>query len=256
MRMDFHSHVKISKKSMFMPDYFAEMLHEAEKNGLTAIAMTEHFNTKRFMDIYDYIDQHYSYGNGYYLVEGMRVFPGMEVDVKEVGHILLIGDRADIIAVRVALESHTNPVDFIRFKDLMDLAEGYNLLKIGAHPFRQGTPLTHLPVEQLRRLDAFDLNGKDLYAQGIEPYRERLGEFANKIGLPIVGGSDTHQFLQYGAIYNQLNRNCETVSELKEVIQSGDYQVEVSRDLMLKVKSAALVKKYMKKIVEEHTQLV
>lgn len=256
MRIDFHSHVKISKKSMFMPDYFTEMLQEAGKNGLTAIAMTEHFNTKRFMDIYDYLDQHYHYQNGYYLVEGIRVFPGIEVDIKEIGHILLIGDREDIIEIRAMLDSYIEPSQFICFEDLMDLTEAYNLLKIGAHPFRKSTPLTHLQVEQLRRLDAFDLNGKDLYVQGIEPYRKLLSEFANEIGLPIVGGSDTHQFLQYGAVCNQLNRNCDTVRELKNVIEAGDYQVEISNDLMLKVKSATLVKKYMKQLLVDKTQLV
>lgn len=256
MRIDFHSHVKISKKSMFMPEYFTEMIHEAGKSGLTALAMTEHFNTKRFMDIYDYVDRKYPYQNGYYLVDGVKVFPGVEVDVKEVGHILLIGDRADILEIRSALEPYIDPVDFIGFDQLMDLAEGYDILKIGAHPFREGTPLTHLLPEQLRRLDAFDLNGKDLYAQGVEPYRALLIDFAENIGLPIVGGSDTHQFLQYGSVYNQFDQDCLTVTELKAAIVDGDYQVELADDLMIKVKAATLVKRYMKQLLEDQTAVL
>ncbi|WP_117168781.1 PHP domain-containing protein [Paraliobacillus sediminis] len=253
MKIDFHSHVKISKKSMFMPDYFAEMMKEAAKSGLTALAMTEHFNTKRFMDIYDYIDRKYVYENGYYVVGDIRVFPGVEVDVKEVGHILLIGDRDDILDIRSTLEPYTDPANFIGFDQLMDLAEGYDILKIGAHPFRKGTPLTHLQPEQLRRLDALDLNGKDLYAQGIEPYRTRLTDFAEDLGLPVVGGSDTHQFLQYSAVSNQFEQACLNVTELKAAIKAGNYHVEIAEDLMIKVKAAVLVKKYMKQLLEDHT---
>lgn len=253
MKIDFHSHVKISKKSMFMPDYFAEMMKEAAKSGLTALAMTEHFNTKRFMDIYDYIDQKYVYENGYYIVGDIRVFPGVEVDVKEVGHILLIGDRNDILEIRSALEPYTDPAAFIGFDQLMDLVEDYDILKIGAHPFRKSTPLTHLQPEQLRRLDALDLNGKDLYAQGVEPYRTRLIDFAKELDLPIVGGSDTHQFLQYSAVSNQFDQVCLNVTELKAAIKAGNYQVELADDLMIKVKAAVLVKKYMKQLLEDHT---
>ena len=66
MIIDFHSHVKISKKSNFMPDYFREMIVEAKQNGLTALVLTEHFNTIRFFDIYSFLDKHYSYVDGYY----------------------------------------------------------------------------------------------------------------------------------------------------------------------------------------------
>ncbi|WP_306291533.1 PHP domain-containing protein [Paraliobacillus ryukyuensis] len=254
--IDLHSHVKISKKSDFMPDYFEEMIREAKQNGLASIAMTEHFNTRRFLDIYDYIDANFTYVDGYYFVHGVRIFPGIEVDVQEVGHILLIGDRNAILEVRAALEPYTEKRHFIPFAQLMDIAEHYELLKIGAHPFRESTPLTHLPKEQLQRLDAFDMNGKDLYAYGIEDYQARLNTFAEEIGLPIVGGSDTHQFLQYGAIMNEVGRDFRTVTELKAAIREGDYQVKLADDLYLKVKAATLVKKYMKRSLAAEQQTV
>ncbi|MFT8322816.1 MAG: PHP-associated domain-containing protein [Bacillus sp. (in: firmicutes)] len=251
MRIDFHSHVKISKKSDFMPTYFQEMMAEAQTSGLTALAMTEHFNTKRFGDIYDFLEQHYTYENGYYNIEGFKLFPGIEVDVKEVGHILLIGSREDILSIRKQLDKHTEKESFIAFDLLMNLAEQYNILKIGAHPFRESTPLYHLKVEQLLRLDAFDLNGKDLYSQGVHPYHKKLTAFAEKVGLPIVGGSDTHQFLQYGSVYNDLAHECNNVDDLKLCIASGNYQVHTSPDLELKVKSASLVKDLLKELLKE-----
>ncbi|MDL4841195.1 PHP domain-containing protein [Aquibacillus rhizosphaerae] len=254
MNIDFHSHVKISKKSKFMPEYFIEMMKEAKKSDLDALAMTEHFNTTRFQDIYDFLEAHYTYQNGYYNIDGLKLFPGIEVDIKEVGHILLIGSREDVLTIRNELSSNLKEENFISFNGLLDIAEEFNILKIGAHPFRESTPLFHLETDQLQRLDALDLNGKDLYAQGYESYSAKLTEFAQKVGLPIVGGSDTHQYLQYGSVINKLEKECETVDDLKICIHNSAYQVEVSPSLNIKVKSATLVKKLLKKLLIENKQ--
>lgn len=255
MRIDFHSHVKISKKTDFMPEYFQEMMKEAREAGLTGIAMTEHFNTRRYKDIYDFLDKQYRYVNDYYLIDGLKLFPGIEVDVKEIGHILLIGNRKDILSIRSLLETNTREENFLSFDKLMDIAEHYEVLKIGAHAFRESTPLYHLKEDQLKRLDALDLNGKDLYAQGQNVYRDKLESFAEKLGLPVVGGSDTHHFLQYGSIYNELSNECDSVEQLKSSIASGQYKIHISENLALKVKAASLTKKWMKKVVEKEKQL-
>lgn len=246
MNIDFHTHVKVAKISRFMPEYFEDMMKEAKSAGLTALCMTEHFNTFQSMDTYDYLKEHYSYQSEYYDVNGLKVFTGMEVDVKEVGHILIIAQRDDIVNMRKRLSSFDKKPDFIPFKELMDLADQYNTLRIGGHPLRESTPLVHHNSEQLKRLDAFDLNGRDLYAQGQHPYIEQLETFASGLDMPIVGGSDTHQYLQYGSIMNETSRECETINALKEMITAGDYRVKVSRELDLKVKSASLVKKLIK----------
>lgn len=252
MKIDFHTHVKISKTSQFMPQYFEDMILEAKETELTAICMTEHFNTKRFFDIYDYLDAHYDYENHYYKVHGLKIFTGMEVDVEEVGHILILAHRDDIVEMRETLVPYEVKPNFIPFKELMDLADQYNTLRIGGHPLREGTPLTQHDPEQLKRLDALDLNGRDLYAQGEHPYIKRLEKFAGDLGLPIVGGSDTHQYLQYGVVTNESDRNCETVDDLKQMIADDDYTVHISEDLQIKVKSARLVKKLIKSTLDEN----
>lgn len=251
MKIDFHTHVKISKSSQFMIQYFEDMMDEAKEAGLTAICMTEHFNTLRFFDIYDYLDGQYAYENHYYNVRGLKVFTGMEVDVKEVGHILIMAHRDDIVKMREALIPFEEKPHFIPFKALMDLADQYNTLRIGGHPLREGTPLTQHDPEQLKRLDALDLNGRDLFAQGQHPYIERLEEFANRLGLPIVGGSDTHQYLQYGVVVNESAQECETVDDLKEMIETDDYSIHISEDLEVKVKAARIVKKLIKSTLDE-----
>jgi len=256
MNIDFHTHVKISKKTKFLPEYFQEMIKEAKLAGLDAIALTEHFNTINFMDVYDYLDDNFPYQEDYYLVEDVKIFPGIEVDVKETGHILLIGQRESILSIFEELRPHLDRTNFIPFADLMDLAESYDVIKIGGHPFRPNTPLTQHDPNQLKRLDALDLNGKDLHSIGIEKNQENVYCFAEKLGIPVVAGSDTHQFLQYSSVLNILEYDCSTISELKTAIQNKAYSIQISSDLHLRVRSASLTKKLIKNLLESEDKLI
>jgi len=249
MKMDFHTHIKISKKSNFDPGYFREMTREAKEAGLDAIALTEHFNTLNFLEVYDFLDAHYPYINDYYDVNGLKIFPGIEVDVKEVGHILLISRRESILAIYHNLKYHLDEENFIPFSDLMDLAESFETIKIGGHPFRPSTPLTQHKPFQLKRLDALDLNGKDLHSIGIEENQKYVYGFAEELELPIVGGSDTHQFLQYGSIVNEFYGHYNTINEVKRAIKDNAFTIHISPDLHLRVRSASLTKKLIKQLM-------
>lgn len=251
MNIDLHTHGKLSKKSAFSPAYFAEMMSEAKVNGLQAAALTEHFNTSNFFAMYEALDQMYPYNGHYYDVDGLKLFPGMEVDIAETGHILLIGLKENVLAVRSLLEDYTAQCSFIPFKRLLDLADEFNLWKIGAHPFRTSTPLHHLDPQLLKRLDAFDFNAKDIYVQGAEAYKNLITPFAEKIGVPVVAGSDSHQCLQYGSVINRLHVSCSTVEELKEAIKQGDYEMELSPCLHTKVKASVMMKKLLKQLAGE-----
>lgn len=251
MNIDLHTHGNLSKKAGFSPDYFAEMMVEAKANGLQAIALTEHFNTSNFVGMYETLDRIYPYNGHYYDADGLKVFPGMEVDIAETGHILLIGLKENILAVRGELEDHTQEGSFIPFSDLLDLADEHNLWKIGAHPFRTNTPLHHLDPELLGRLDAFDFNAKDIYSQGEDAYRQLITPFAEKLGIPVIAGSDSHQCLQYGSVVNRLHETCSTVEELKVAIRQRNYEVEISPCLHTKVKASVMMKKLLKQMLGE-----
>ncbi|WP_047911755.1 PHP domain-containing protein [Paenibacillus sp. TCA20] len=251
MFIDLHTHGKLSKKSDFSLDYFKEMLTEARSNHILGIALTEHFNTKNFEQIYAALDEAYSYNGHYYEAEGVRVFPGMEVDIRETGHILLISTREEILSIREQLEPYLSKDNFIPFAQLLDLVEERNVLKIGAHPYRSSTPLHHINVNLLKRLDALDLNAKDLYKQGAAAYQAKIYPFAELLGLPIVAGSDSHQCLQYGSVMNRMNEPINTVDELRMAIQQGAYQVEISDSLELRVKASVMMKKLLKQLQGE-----
>lgn len=249
MRIDLHTHAKLSKATSFSPDYYTEMLAEATGNGLDAVALTEHFNTSRFHEVYENLDRMYPYNGEYYEAGALKIFPGMEVDIREKGHILLIGRKSDILELHPALIPYMQKNNCIPFKELLTLAEGYPLLKIGAHPFRESTPLHHLDPADLRRLDAFDLNAKDMYEYGNEPNRTRVERFAAELGKPVTAGSDTHQCLQYGSIYNELDAPCHTIAELKQAILDGAYKITIADSLPLQVKASVMLKKLLKRLL-------
>ncbi|MBM0065704.1 PHP-associated domain-containing protein [Alkalicoccobacillus gibsonii] len=246
MNIDFHTHVKLAKRVDFDRTFFEEMVLNAREVGLDALAMTEHFNTNRFYDIYQQLDQRFEYKGNYYDVDGFKVFTGMEIDVREVGHILFIGHRDDLLYTRNQLEDHTTKDTFIPFAELLQIGESFDFLKIGAHPMRSTTPLTQHAVDQLQRLDAFDLNGKDLFEHGIETMERNVLAFAESISRPVVCGSDSHHPIHLGAVHNQFSHQCETASELKKVIQEGSYTRVISPVLNTKIAAAKIVKKQMK----------
>ena len=246
MNMDFHTHVKLAKRVSFDPDYFYEIVLNAKEAGLDAIAMTEHFNTSNYYAIYDELDKRYDYMHNYYFVEGIKVFTGMEIDVQEIGHILFIGHKDDILQTRDLLESHTKEGTFIPFDQLLDIGERFEFLKIGAHPLRTSTPLTQHSTEQLRRLDAFDLNGKDLFEHGVTQMEREVLAFADSIGLPVVCGSDSHHPIHLGSVRNTFSHSSDTAIDLKREIEAGSYTRVISPVLRTKIGAAKIVKKIMK----------
>lgn len=253
MNFDFHTHGKLSKKVDFSLDYFQNMVKSAKENGLDGFALTEHFNTRHFFDVYNTLDATYPYEHGYYLVDNVKVFPGMEVDIREVGHILIIADRDTLREIRMQLEPYSSKENFIHFAQLIELVEPYEVLIIGAHPYRKSTPLYELDQSLLSKLDAFDLNGKDLHSIGIDENSQLVYEFANSLNKPVVGGSDTHHRLQYGCILNELERDCNTVNDLKDIILNGRYAVRISGNLHEKVQSATEQKAIEKEKYEAMT---
>lgn len=245
MNIDLHTHGKLSKKTDFSLDYFLSMAREAIANGLHAVALTEHFNTRHFTDMLDQLDQHFDYAGDYYKVEGLKVFSGMEIDVRETGHILMIGNRDLIRSLNIELEPNKEKGSFLPFEELLNRTEQLPLLRIGAHPLRTSTPLTHHAPELLKRLDGFDLNAKDLYEQGAG-MTDRVHEFARQIGLPVFAGSDSHQPLQFGSVWNELPADCDTAVELRSQLISGKAKLAVSPCLNVKVKSAQMMKELLK----------
>ncbi|MHA6481461.1 PHP-associated domain-containing protein [Paenibacillus sp. strain BS8-2] len=245
MTIDLHTHGKLSKKTEFSLDYFTAMALEAKSNGLDAIALTEHFNTRNFFDMMDVLDASFEYRGDYYVVEGIRVFSGMEIDIRDRGHILAIGNRELVRSLRRDLDAHVDKDSFISLAELLDHTDGAPFLRIGAHPKRASTPLTQHPPELLRRLDSLDVNAKDLYEFGLD-MADQVRQLALELELPVTAGSDSHQPLQFGSVTNTLPETCETAEELRELIRSHRCSLEISPCLAVKVRAAQMMKELLK----------
>ena len=143
MYLDFHTHGKLAKKLPFSTVYTDWLFGEAKEAGLDALCLTEHFNTLQFDELYGYLmktcDRE---GDTLVTRDGLRIFAGMETDIREGGHI------------------------------------------------------PELPKDQLCRLDFLDLNGKDVAADREKTWR-LTKDLADRLEIPMVSGSDTHQAVQY-----------------------------------------------------------
>ncbi|WP_322906705.1 PHP-associated domain-containing protein [Paenibacillus campi] len=250
MKIDFHIHAKLSKKTDFSLQHFTTILDEALMHGLDAIILTEHFNTHRFDDVYGTLDQHFPCNGHYYEYGNFRIFTGMEVDVAEGGHILISGAKDALLEVRRALTGHTAPADFISLAALFDLCEPADLMVIGGHPFRASNHLYHVAPELLRRFDAFDLNGKDLHEIGIQENIANVLTLGKQHHVPVVAGSDAHQMFQVGCVWNELPGNYETVADIRSAIRNGQCTRHIAPALHLQVRAANAVKKLLKQKVE------
>lgn len=251
MYIDFHTHGKLAKKLPFSTVYTDWLFDEAKKAGLDALCLTEHFNTLQFDELYEYL-QKKCIRDGDTLVTraGLRIFAGMETDIREGGHILSLGTPEEIMALNRRLEPYKEKGSFLPFEKLRDLFDEYGVLVGAAHPFREGGTIPFLPDEQLRRLDFVDFNGKDV-AKDREGTRQQTYALATRLQIPVVGGSDTHQAVQYGCIRTGFSKDIRTIKELSMEMKDGNYTIEISDHAAFQVKTAGILKKALKEIHAE-----
>ena len=246
MYIDFHTHGKLAKKLPFSGAYTDWLFREARRAGLDALCLTEHFNTLQFEEIYRYIQERADSDGDTLLFHGLRIFPGMETDIAEGGHILSIGPLDAILELNRRLSDHKEKENFLPFSQLMDVFTQYPVLVGAAHPFRSGGRIPELPLEQLERLDFLDFNGKDIACdrEGTERKITSLGRLLNK---PVAGGSDTHQAVQYGCVKTKIP-TCATVRELGTRIERGEHEIIIHPEIELKVRTAGILKRALKEV--------
>lgn len=248
MKIDFHTHGKLAKYLPFSDVYTDWLFDRAKRSGLDAICLTEHFNTTEFEKIYSYINDHSTMSHDALIYKnGLKIFAGMETDVFEGGHILLIGRMEDILALNRRLELHKTKETFLSFHDLMELLSQYDVIVGNAHPFREGGHVPSCDPDDLARLFFVDLNGKDV-AMDKEKTEELVYAYANKLNKPVVGGSDTHQALQYGCIRNDFVEDIDTLDGLRKAMKEGAYTIVIDERAKEKVEAASLLKKCLKRI--------
>ena len=230
MYIDFHTHGKLAKYLPFSTEYTDWLLGEAKRSGLDAICLTEHFNTAQFDELYGYIASKGEQVGDAFAFGGLKVFPGMETDIAEGGHVICVGKMDAVRELNRRLEPHKEKGKFLPAGELFDLFDEYHLLVGAGHPFRDGGHIPELDEGMLKRFDFIDLNGKDLARD-----RERAG-------------SDTHQAVQYGCVRTLFERPFDTVEDMEKEIKAGNYRIVINPEAGFKVKPADLLKRSLKEI--------
>lgn len=245
MKIDFHTHGKITSTFPFDEESFKQKIEEAKNTGIDSLALTEHAHAKYFLEAYQFLEKNYEYKQDYYLVEGIKVFTGIEITTYEDLDILCIGRREEVIKLYYKILEAPKQ-EFLKIDGLFLLLDNKKLLIIMAHPYRNHKEFPQISKEIFNKLDSIEWNAKDLYKQGIEEMKEKVSRLAEQVALPITGGSDSHYFLQIGSIKNKFNADCETISELKQQIKQRNFVVEISQELSLRVRSSTIIKKLIK----------
>jgi hypothetical protein len=107
--------------------------------------------------------------------------------------------------------------------------------------FREKKRLEKLAPADLKRLTALEVNGKDL---GTE---DRLVAVARDLGLPVVGNSDAHHWLQLGVRHSLFPINEISLAELKRALHSQATWYATAPLAKLKVTTAKLLKTWIKR---------
>ena len=251
MNIDFHVHGLLSKKRAFNEKFFLEEINSAKESNKEGIALCEHFQAIAFNDIYKYLESNYPYRGDRYLVNGISIFPSMEVSIKGGGHVILVGEIESIVELHHRLMGNVEKENFIEFEELLNLGDRYKCLKIGAHPFRKGQKLFKKPIELLGRLDVLELNAKDIYKKGEIEVKKNVVSLAEKLNKPIVGGSDSHTALQIGSIKTSINGQHYKIVDIKRSLESN-CQVKISSSLEFKVFSSKILKRYLASTVRKY----
>lgn len=247
MYIDFHTHGKLAKYLPFSAEYTDWLLGEAKNAGLDAICLTEHFNTQQFEVLYRYIAARGTRQGDAYVIGGLKVFPGMETDIAEGGHVLSIGPMEAILELNRRLEPHKAKGSFLPAEELLQLLGEYPVLVGAGHPFREEGHIPELPAELLEHFDFLDLNGKDIAADRLRT-QTLTYTLADKLQKPVVAGSDTHQAVQYGCIRTCFEKEFDTFSALRQEMNARNYTICIHPEATFRVKTAALLKRSLKEI--------
>ncbi len=216
------------------------MVAQAKRRGLDGFALTEHINAPGYWKTYELMKETYPYKDGFYQVEpDFFIINGAEISLMHGGDLIALGEPAAIRKIdgKLGLNKGYRPP----LPEIVKAA-GQDIMLIGAHPFRPMGGLLKFDRAYLRRLTAFEMNGKD-YAMEAE-----IRKVAADFGLPLVGGSDAHYWPQIGISSTVLTIDQPDIPAIKKSITEG--AVEVRR-----IKNAARIVEmcnaYKRRIKEE-----
>lgn len=202
--VDLHNHTRFFHRydrvgRTFDPVGVRLLLAMARYRNLDGVALTNH-------------DYYRSFGRSSTVDEwskGPATIPGIEISTTE-GHVVVVGPNPP---------ECTEPGSLTP-AEVVDLAHDRGCVAIVAHPFRHG-----LAYESDAPFDAIEVNGKHPRTW---PRTEKL---ADRLGLPLVGGSDSHYPVEVGRAYTLVDVDRLTPESLVDAIRAGRVEPHVNYGL-------------------------
>lgn len=192
-KIDLHIHTKHSGDNSSEPE---DVVHHAIEAQLHGIAFTEHY----FYEASEYADElREKYG------KDILIFRGVEFSADD-GHCLVFGvntDREDLRGLPM--------------QEVVRVVNEKGGVVIPSHPFRGGYSIgaRARDLEGICAIEGY--NGYSHYSQN-----KKAVEMAEEMGLPFIGGSDSHAAHEVGACYTEFRTEV-TYENLLDVLKGGDY---------------------------------
>src|SRR3989475_8287729 len=230
----------MSKHFKFDPVSVERMVRMARRVGLDGLALTEHVDAPAFWALHNHSERTYPLGGGVFWADGLALIPGAEINIREGAHIIVLGDVAGLRRLDRAFAEPLSHRYEPTFREFLDVSEYFEVALIGAHMFRPKKELGKFRIDDLRRLHALEINGKDFGTEVM------LLVQARALGLPIVGGSDAHHWLQLGVRHTLVHTDELTLPAIKKSIREGLTGFASGPYTPLRVKAAKSVKNITK----------
>ena len=192
-RIDLHIHTKHSGDSNSEPEDV--ILHAIDAN-LDGIAFTEHYSFEA-SEFVEKIREKYR--------KDILIFRGVEFAAAD-GHCLVFGVNTDRAGIKD-----------VPMQEVVRVVNEKGGVVIPTHPFR-GYYSIGESTRELEGICAIEgYNGYSHYSQN-----KKAVELAEEMGLPYIGGSDSHSAYDVGACYTEFNTEV-TYENILDVLKAGDY---------------------------------
>ncbi len=205
LKFDFHMHTLDDPFDHHVYHTVFELLDKAAALEYDALAITLH--TRQFYSLE---------AEKYARDRGILLIPGVEQDI-EGCHVLLINFPKE------ASEGIRTFADLSRVKTQLTQSSAREILVIAPHPFfPSGVALKDKFWAHKDLFDAVEVSG--FFHRYWNPNLKAM-EAADRLGLPLVGNSDTHTLQQFGKTWSEVACAKDTVSILK-AIKAGHAKVK------------------------------
>ena len=186
LKIDLHVHTTGSRDAFTEPEQLPTII---KQRGLDGVAVTNHDAFTRVAS------------------SEAIILPGIEVSTRQ-GHIIGLGISGPIERGRTADET-------------ISTIQHVGGVAIVPHPFDPISPCVN-PIKLRSRPDAIEVTNADALFFGLNTKYAR--QMANRLGLPMVAGSDSHIPETVGDAYTLIDTDSKNVGDILNAIRAGSVQ--------------------------------